>query len=237
MIDIKGITKSFGSLQVLKGIDLHIEKGEMVSIVGPSGAGKTTLLQIIGTLDKPDGGEITIDGTDVRKLSSKRLSEFRNKRIGFVFQFHQLLPEFTAVENVMLPALIAGASKGEAKKRAMELLDFMGLSERAGHKPAELSGGENQRVAVARALVNRPAVILADEPSGSLDSKNKAELHQLFFDLRDKTGQTFVIVTHDENLASITDRTIKMKDGMLETENCPKEPKQQEQPEHPDHQI
>lgn len=237
MIDIKGITKSFGSLQVLKGIDLHIEKGEVVSIVGPSGAGKTTLLQIIGTLDKPDGGEITIDGTDVRKLSSKRLSEFRNKRIGFVFQFHQLLPEFTAVENVMLPALIAGASKGEAKKRAMELLDFMGLSERAGHKPAELSGGENQRVAVARALVNRPAVILADEPSGSLDSKNKAELHQLFFDLRDKTGQTFVIVTHDENLASITDRTIKMKDGMLETENCPKEPKQQEQPEHPDLQI
>lgn len=237
MIDIKGITKSFGSLQVLKGIDLHIEKGEVVSIVGPSGAGKTTLLQIIGTLDKPDGGEITIDGTDVRKLSSKKLSEFRNKRIGFVFQFHQLLPEFTAVENVMLPALIAGASKGEAKKRAMELLDFMGLSERAGHKPAELSGGENQRVAVARALVNKPAVILADEPSGSLDSKNKAELHQLFFDLRDKTGQTFVIVTHDENLASITDRTIKMKDGMLETENSPKEPKQLEQPEHPDHQI
>ena len=237
MIDIKGITKSFGSLQVLKGIDLHIEKGEVVSIVGPSGAGKTTLLQIIGTLDKPDGGEITIDGTDVRKLSSKRLSEFRNKRIGFVFQFHQLLPEFTAVENVMLPALIAGASKGEAKKRAMELLDFMGLSERAGHKPAELSGGENQRVAVARALVNKPAVILADEPSGSLDSKNKAELHQLFFDLRDKTGQTFVIVTHDENLASITDRTIKMKDGMLETENSTKEPKQPEQPEHPDHQI
>ena len=237
MIDIKGITKSFGSLQVLKGIDLHVEKGEVVSIVGPSGAGKTTLLQIIGTLDKPDGGEITIDGTDVRKLSSKKLSEFRNKRIGFVFQFHQLLPEFTAVENIMLPALIAGASKGEAKKRAMKLLDFMGLSERAGHKPAELSGGENQRVAVARALVNKPAVILADEPSGSLDSKNKAELHQLFFDLRDKTGQTFVIVTHDENLASITDRTIKMKDGMLETENSPKEPKQLEQPEHPDHQI
>ena len=234
MIDIKGITKSFGSLQVLKGIDLRIEQGEVVSIVGPSGAGKTTLLQIIGTLDKPDGGEITIDGTDVSKLSSKKLSEFRNKRIGFVFQFHQLLPEFTAVENIMLPALIAGASKGEAKKRAMELLDFMGLSERAGHKPAELSGGENQRVAVARALVNKPAVILADEPSGSLDSKNKAELHQLFFDLRDKTGQTFVIVTHDENLAAITDRTIKMKDGMLETENSPK---QLEQPEHPDHQI
>lgn len=219
MIDIKGITKSFGSLQVLKGIDLHIDKGEVVSIVGPSGAGKTTLLQIIGTLDKPDSGRIIIDGTDVRELNSRKLSEFRNRRIGFVFQFHQLLPEFTAVENVMIPALISGASKGEAKKHAMELLDFMGLSERAGHKPSELSGGENQRVAVARALVNRPAVILADEPSGSLDSKNKAELHQLFFDLRDKTGQTFVIVTHDENLANITDRTIKMKDGMLETEN------------------
>lgn len=219
MIDIKGITKSFGSLQVLKGIDLHIDKGEVVSIVGPSGAGKTTLLQIIGTLDKPDSGRIIIDGTDIRELNSRKLSEFRNRRIGFVFQFHQLLPEFTAVENVMIPALISGASKGEAKKRAMELLDFMGLSERAGHKPSELSGGENQRVAVARALVNRPAVILADEPSGSLDSKNKAELHQLFFDLRDKTGQTFVIVTHDENLANITDRTIKMKDGMLETEN------------------
>ena len=224
MIDIKGITKSFGQLEVLKGIDLHIDKGEVVSIVGPSGAGKTTLLQIIGTLDKPDSGEIMIDGTDVRKLSSKKLSEFRNRRIGFVFQFHQLLPEFTAVENIMIPALIAGASKGEAKKRAMELLDFMGLAGRAGHKPAELSGGENQRVAVARALVNRPAVILADEPSGSLDSRNKAELHQLFFDLRDKTGQTFVIVTHDENLANITDRTIKMKDGMLVTENILEQP-------------
>ena len=219
MIDIKGITKSFGQLQVLKGIDLHIEKGEVVSIVGPSGAGKTTLLQIIGTLDKPDSGEIIIDGTDVRKLSSKKLSEFRNKRIGFVFQFHQLLPEFTAVENIMIPALISGEAKGEVKKRAMELLDFMGLADRAKHKPAELSGGEKQRVAVARALVNKPAVILADEPSGSLDSKNKEELHQLFFDLRDKTGQTFVIVTHDENLAKITDRTIKMKDGRLETED------------------
>ena len=219
MIDIKGITKSFGQLQVLKGIDLHIEKGEVVSIVGPSGAGKTTLLQIIGTLDKPDSGEIIIDGTDVRKLSSKKLSEFRNKRIGFVFQFHQLLPEFTAVENIMIPALISGEAKGEAKKRAMELLDFMGLADRAKHKPAELSGGEKQRVAVARALVNKPAVILADEPSGSLDSKNTEELHQLFFDLRDKTGQTFVIVTHDENLAKITDRTIKMKDGRLETED------------------
>lgn len=220
MIDIKGITKSFGPLQVLKGIDLHIDKGEVVSIVGPSGAGKTTLLQIIGTLDKPDSGEIIIDGTDVRKLSSKKLSEFRNRRIGFVFQFHQLLPEFTALENIMIPAFIAGTSRSEAKARAMELLDFMGLSDRAGHKPNELSGGEKQRVAVARALVNRPAVILADEPSGSLDSRNKEELHRLFFDLRDKTGQTFVIVTHDESLARITDRTIAMKDGMLETENA-----------------
>ncbi len=218
MIDIKGITKSFGSLQVLKGINLHIDKGEVVSIVGPSGAGKTTLLQIIGTLDKPDSGEIIIDGTDVGKLSSKKLSEFRNRRIGFVFQFHQLLPEFTAVENIMIPAFIAGAQKDEARQRAMELLDFMGLADRAGHKPNELSGGEKQRVAVARALVNRPAVILADEPSGSLDSKNKEELHRLFFDLRDKTGQTFVIVTHDENLARITDRTIAMKDGMLSAE-------------------
>lgn len=220
MIDIKGITKSFGPLQVLKGIDLHIDKGEVVSIVGPSGAGKTTLLQIIGTLDKPDSGEIIIDGTDVRKLSSRKLSEFRNRRIGFVFQFHQLLPEFTALENIMVPAFIAGTSRSEAKARAMELLDFMGLSDRAGHKPNELSGGEKQRVAVARALVNRPAVILADEPSGSLDSRNKEELHRLFFDLRDKTGQTFVIVTHDESLARITDRTIAMKDGMLETENA-----------------
>lgn len=216
MIDVKGITKSFGSLQVLKGIDLHIDKGEVVSIVGPSGAGKTTLLQIIGTLDKPDDGEISIDGVDVRRLGKKKLSEFRNRHIGFVFQFHQLLPEFTALENIMIPAFISGASRSEAKERAKELLDFMGLSERAGHKPNEMSGGEKQRVAVARALVNNPAVILADEPSGSLDSKNKAELHQLFFDLRDKFGQTFVIVTHDENLASITDRTISMRDGLLE---------------------
>ena len=197
MIDIKGITKSFGSLQVLKGIDLHIKKGEIVSIVGPSGAGKTTLLQIIGTLDKPNKGSITIDGVDISTLSTKKLSDFRNKHIGFVFQFHQLLPEFTALENIMIPAYIAGKSNKEATKRANELLNFMGLSDRANHKPAELSGGEKQRVAVARALINNPAVILADEPSGSLDSKNKAELHQLFFDLRDKFGQTFVIVTHD----------------------------------------
>ncbi len=218
MIDIKNITKSFGHLQVLKGINLHIGKGEVVSIVGPSGAGKTTLLQIIGTLDSPNSGSITIDGIDVRKLSQKKLADFRNKHIGFVFQFHQLLPEFTAIENIMIPAFIAGMSKGEAKKRAMELLNFMGLADRAKHKPNELSGGEKQRVAVARALVNNPSVILADEPSGSLDSQNKAELHQLFFDLRDKMGQTFVIVTHDEGLASITDRTIKMKDGYLSDE-------------------
>ena len=216
MIDIKGIKKSFGSLEVLKGIDLHIDKGEVVSIVGPSGAGKTTLLQIIGTLDRPDAGTITIDGIDVSKLSSKKLSDFRNLHIGFVFQFHQLLPEFTAIENIMIPAYIAGVSHREARQRAEELLEFMGLSDRASHKPNELSGGEKQRVAVARALMNHPAVILADEPSGSLDSKNKEELHQLFFDLRDKFGQTFVIVTHDEQLASITDRTIHMRDGQLE---------------------
>lgn len=215
MIEIQNITKSFGSLQVLKGIDLKIEKGEVVSIVGPSGAGKTTLLQIIGTLDKPDGGIVTIDGTDVTKLSKKKLSDFRNKNLGFVFQFHQLLPEFTAEENIMIPAFIAGKSRSQARERAAELLNFMGLTERAHHKPAELSGGEKQRVAVARALVNNPEVILADEPSGSLDSQNKAELHQLFFDLRDKFGQTFVIVTHDEALATITDRTIHMRDGLL----------------------
>ncbi len=217
MIDIKNITKSFGSLQVLKGIDLHINRGEVVSIVGPSGAGKTTLLQIIGTLDRPDSGSVFVDDIDVTNLSQKRLSDFRNKHIGFVFQFHQLLPEFTAIENVMIPAYIAGISQREAKQRAQELLEFMGLNDRESHKPNELSGGEKQRVAVERALINKPAVILADEPSGSLDSKNKEELHQLFFDLRDKFGQTFVIVTHDEQLASITDRTIHLKDGMLES--------------------
>lgn len=224
MIDIKNITKSFGSLQVLKGIDLHVGAGEIVSIVGPSGAGKTTLLQIIGTLDKPDSGTITIDGVDVGKLPGKRLSDFRNQRLGFVFQFHQLLPEFTALENVMIPAFIAGKGKAEASQRAKELLRFMGLEDRAGHKPAELSGGEKQRVAVARALVNHPAVILADEPSGSLDSRNKEELHQLFFDLREQFGQTFVIVTHDESLAALTDRTIHLRDGMIEAETA-KSPK------------
>ena len=217
MITIENITKSFGSLQVLKGIDLHIDRGEVVSIVGPSGAGKTTLLQIIGTLDRPDSGTVCVDGIDVTALSQKKLADFRNRHIGFVFQFHQLLPEFTALENIMIPAYIAGTSQKAAKERAQELLQFMGLADRASHKPGELSGGEKQRIAVARALVNSPAVILADEPSGSLDSKNKQELHQLFFDLRDKFGQTFVIVTHDEQLATLTDRTIHMRDGLLET--------------------
>ena len=215
MIKLEGITKSFGSLQVLKGIDLEINKGEIVSIVGPSGAGKTTLLQIMGTLDESDAGTVQIDGTVVSRMKEKELSAFRNKNIGFVFQFHQLLPEFTALENVMIPALIAGVSSKEANDRATKILDFMGLVDRASHKPNELSGGEKQRVAVARALINDPAVILADEPSGSLDTHNKEDLHQLFFDLRERLGQTFVIVTHDEGLSKITDRTIHMVDGMI----------------------
>lgn len=217
IIEMRGITKRFGQLEVLKGIDLDINKGEVVSIVGPSGAGKTTLLQIMGTLYKPDSGSVSINGEDVLRLKGNALSRFRNRHLGFVFQFHQLLPEFTALENVMIPAYIGGMKGHAVKQRAEELLDFMGLADRMEHKPNELSGGEKQRVAVARALINQPDVILADEPSGSLDSRNKAELHQLFFDLRDKTGQTFVIVTHDEELAGLTDRTIHMVDGMINT--------------------
>jgi len=215
VIKIRNIKKSFGSLEVLKGIDLDIEQGKVVSIVGASGAGKTTLLQIMGTLDKADSGSVIIDGVDVMKLSDAKRSAFRNKHMGFVFQFHQLLPEFTALENVMMPALIGGTSRREARQRAEELLAFMGLSDRASHKPNELSGGEKQRVAVARALVNNPDVVFADEPSGSLDTQNKQELHRLFFDLRDKMGQTFVIVTHDEQLADLADRKISMKDGRI----------------------
>ncbi len=218
MIKLTNIHKAFGSLEVLKGIDLNINPHEVVSIVGPSGAGKTTLLQIMGTLYKPDQGSVEIAGQDVLRLSSNKLSQFRCEHLGFVFQFHQLLPEFSALENVMIPGMIARRSNSEIKKRALELLDFMGLSDRASHKPAELSGGEKQRIAVARALMNNPDVILADEPSGSLDTHNKKELHQLFFRLRQELGQTFVIVTHDEELASLTDRTIHLIDGMVDTE-------------------
>lgn len=215
MIQVENIEKSFGSLQVLRGISLNINKGEVVSIVGPSGAGKTTLLQIMGTLDTPNAGKVIINGMNVLQLKEKELSAFRNQHIGFVFQFHQLLPEFTAIENVMMPALIAGKNKLDAHQEALELLSFMGLQNRSDHKPNELSGGEKQRVAVARALVNHPDVVLADEPSGSLDSLNKTELHQLFFELRNRLNQTFVIVTHDESLAKMTDRTIHLKDGMI----------------------
>ena len=215
MIEIKNITKSFGSLQVLKGIDLHIDKGEVVSIVGPSGAGKTTLLQIMGTLDKADTGTVVVDGVSVNELSGKKLSDFRNQHIGFVFQFHQLLPEFTALENVMIPAFIAGRSDRDAKEAATRLLNEMGLGERMDHKPSELSGGEQQRVAIARALVNEPAILFADEPSGNLDSKTKAEIHQLFFDLRERHGQTIVIVTHDPELAAMCDRSLFMRDGLF----------------------
>lgn len=215
MIEVKNIVKRYGQLEVLRGVSVSIAEGEIVSVVGPSGAGKTTLLQIIGTLDKPDQGQVLYDGVDVLKLGGRELARFRNRSIGFVFQFHQLLPEFTTLENVAIPALIGGASRHDAMERARELLDFMKLGERLDHKPAQLSGGERQRVAVARALVNKPRVILADEPSGSLDTHNKQELHQLFFTLRDELHQTFVIVTHDETLAAQADRTLHMQDGVI----------------------
>ena len=215
MIEALNIEKSFGSLKVLKVIDFRAERSEVVSIMGASGAGKSTLLQILGTLSSPDNGTLRIDGTDVLTLGRKQISEFRNRRIGFVFQFHHLLPEFTSVENVMIPALIAGKKEREAKEEALKLLDTLGLSERTTHKPSELSGGEQQRVAIARALINRPAVLFADEPSGNLDSVTKTELHKLFFKLRDEFGQTIVIVTHDPELAGMCDRSLFMKDGVF----------------------
>jgi lipoprotein-releasing system ATP-binding protein len=216
MINVEGITKSFGSIQVLKGIDLHISKGEVVSIVGPSGAGKTTLLQIMGTLDKADSGSVVINGVDTTSLSKNKLADFRNQNIGFVFQFHQLLPEFTAEENILLPSLIAGAKRSEATARCAELLKFLGMSDRATHKPAELSGGEKQRVAAARALMMAPDIILADEPTGSLDTQNKQELSELLLKLRKEYGQTILLVTHDKELAGIADRIIEIKDGIIE---------------------
>jgi lipoprotein-releasing system ATP-binding protein len=215
MIQAKNIHKSFGELEVLKGVDLNVTKGEIVSIVGPSGAGKTTLLQILGTLDKPNSGDVLVDSIDFSKLGEKQLAAFRNKHIGFIFQFHQLLPEFTALENVMIPALIARKDAKKATEKAKELLAYLQLTDRMEHKPSELSGGEKQRVAVARALINDPALILADEPSGSLDTKNRDELHKLLFDLRDKFGLTIVIVTHDKELAALSDRVIEMKDGKI----------------------
>lgn len=215
MIKITDIHKSYDSLEVLKGVDLHIAPREIVSIMGPSGAGKTTLLQIVGTLDRPNFGSVILNGIDVLKLNERKLSAFRNQHIGFVFQFHQLLPEFTAEENVMMPALIGGAAMSDARKEAQRLLEYLGLDNRRTHKPSELSGGEKQRVAVARALINKPEIILADEPSGSLDSQNRTELHRLFFDLRDTFGQTILIVTHDEELAAISDRVVRMTDGII----------------------
>jgi len=215
MINAKNIHKNFGELEVLKGVNLQINKGEIVSIVGPSGAGKTTLLQILGSLDKPSSGEVFVDNINFSKLKEKELASFRNNHIGFIFQFHQLLPEFTALENVMIPALIGKKDKRKTKEKAIEILNYLQLSDRMEHKPNELSGGEKQRVAVARALINNPALILADEPSGSLDSKNKDELHKLLFELRDKFGLTIVIVTHDKELAALSDRVIEMKDGNI----------------------